>query len=76
MIGESFSASGAMNLAASLGVFAQGFIPPTINYEVKDKRCDLDYVPNTARKVSIDKVLVDSFTPTGINSSLVIGKYA
>ena len=52
-----------------------GFLPPTVNYEEKDKRCDLDYVPNTGREASIDKILVDSFTPTGINSSLVIGRH-
>ena len=76
MIGDTFSASGAMNIAASIGAIKDGFLPPTINYEVKDDRCDLDYVPNTARKARINKVLVDSFTPTGINSSLVIGEYA
>ena len=62
-----------MNVAASIGAMKGGFLPPTVNYEMKDDRCDLDYVPNKARKVDIDKVLIDSFTPTGINSSLVIG---
>jgi len=76
MIGDTFSASGAMNVAASIGAMKGGFLPPTINYAVKDKRCNLDYVPNTARQVNIDKVLVDSFTPTGINSSLVVGRYS
>lgn len=76
MIGDTFSASGAMNVAASVGAMKGGFLPPTVNYEEKDKRCDLDYVPNTAREAGIDKVLVDSFTPTGINSTLVIGRYS
>ena len=74
MIGDTFSASGAMNVAASIGAMKDGFLPPTVNYEEKDKRCDLDYVPNIAREADIDKVLIDSFTPTGINSSLVIGR--
>lgn len=74
MIGDCFSASGAMNVAASIGAMWKGFIPPTINYKEKDGRCDLDYVPNKARQAKIRKVLVDSFTPTGVNSSLVIGK--
>ena len=74
MIGDTFSASGAMNVAASIGAMNNGFIPPTMNYEVEDKRCDLDYVPNKARSGILSKVLIDSFTPTGVNSSLVIGK--
>lgn len=74
MIGDTFSASGAMNLAASIGAIREEFIPPTMNYEVKDERCDLDYVPNEARSAKLSKVLIDSFTPTGVNSSLVIGR--
>ncbi len=74
MIGDTFSASGAMNVAASIGAMKEGFIPPTMNYEIKDSRCDLDYVPNNSRNAKISKVLIDSFTPTGVNSSLVIGE--
>lgn len=74
MTGDTFSAGGAMNVAASVGAIMGGFVPPTVNYEVKDDRCDLDYVPNKTRAADIDKVLVNSFTPTGVNSSLVIGK--
>ena len=75
MIGDTFSVGGAMNVAASIGALTEGFIPPTMNYEVKDERCGLDYVPNEARNHKIDKVLINSFTPTGVNSSLVVGKY-
>ncbi|MBP7056106.1 MAG: beta-ketoacyl-[acyl-carrier-protein] synthase family protein [Candidatus Omnitrophica bacterium] len=75
MIGECFSASGAMNLAGSMGAMTEGFVPPTMNYEKKDKRCDLDYVVNEPRKANVDKVLINSFSPTGCNSSLIIGRY-
>ncbi|MFA6142336.1 MAG: beta-ketoacyl-[acyl-carrier-protein] synthase family protein [Candidatus Omnitrophota bacterium] len=75
MIGEAFSASGAMNLAGSVGVLEYNFIPPTINYEKPDRRCDLDYVPNIAREAKVDKILIDSFSPTGSNSALAIGRY-
>ena len=75
MLGESFSASGAMNLAASLGVFEKGFLPPTINYEVPDRRCDLDYVPNKIRHKNVDKILINSFSPTGNNSCLAIARF-
>lgn len=73
MIGDTFSAGGAMNVAASIGALQEGFVPPTMNYEVKDRRCDLDYVPNKSRSAKLNKILVDSFTPTGVNSSLVVG---
>ena len=76
MVGETFSASGAMNLAGSIGVLEYNFIPPTINYEKPDRRCDLDCVPNEAREAKVDKILIDSFSPTGSNSCLAIGRYA
>lgn len=75
MIGDSFSAGGAMNLGVSLGVLDKGFIPPTINYEKPDRRCDLDYVPNEAREKRVDKILINSFSPTGSNSALTVGRY-
>ncbi|MDD5495521.1 MAG: beta-ketoacyl-[acyl-carrier-protein] synthase family protein [Candidatus Omnitrophica bacterium] len=75
MIGESFSAGGAFNVAASVGVLEESFLPPTINYEKKDRRCDVDCVPNKARDAKVDKILVNSFSPTGVNSSLSISKY-
>ena len=74
MIGDSFSASGAMNLVASIGALEENFLPPTINYEKLDKRCDLDYVPNKAREKKVEKILINNFSPTGNNSSLAIGK--
>lgn len=74
MIGETFSASGVLNTASSVGVLKNQVVAPTVNYEVKDKRCDLDYVVNKSRKAKVDKVLINSDTPTGVNSSLVIGK--
>lgn len=75
MIGDSFSASGAMNVAALIGAIKESFVPPTINYETEDERCDLDYVPNKSREKKIRKALVNSFTPTGVNSSLIIGTF-
>ncbi len=76
MIGDSFSAGGALNLAASLGVFEEGFVPPTINYLQPDKRCDLDYVPNRSQENRVKNILIDSFSPTGSNSTLMVGKYS
>lgn len=75
MIGECFSASGAMNLAGCVGAIQEGFLPPTINYLKKDKRCDLDCVANEPRDARLDKVLINSFGPTGCNSCLSIGRF-
>ena len=75
MVGESFSAGGAFNLAASIGAINEGFVPATINYKDKDRRCSLDYVPNEAREAKINKVLINAFAPTGNNSAVTVGKY-
>ena len=75
MVGESFSASGALSLSAAVGALRNGFIPATQNYQAKDPVCDLDYVPNTARKKRIQNVLVTSTDPYGQNSAVIIGRY-
>lgn len=74
MVGESFSASGALSLAAAVGAIKNGFIPPTVNYEEKDPECDLDYVPNKTIQKDINNVLVISSDPYGQNTAIVIGK--
>ncbi len=75
MIGEPFSAAGLFQIAASIGSMYQGFIPPTINYEVRDKNCDLDYVANKSRKARIRNVLVNNFGPGGSNAAFVLSKW-
>jgi 3-oxoacyl-[acyl-carrier-protein] synthase II len=75
MIGESFSASGVMSVAAAIGVINKGMIVPTVNYQEKDTDCDLDYVPNEARQEQVTNVLVTSADPYGQNSAVVISKY-
>jgi 3-oxoacyl-[acyl-carrier-protein] synthase II len=75
MLGESFSAAGALNLAAALGVFEEGFAPPTINYVRPDRRCDLDYVPNKSQDVNVKAILVNSFSPTGSNSTITVCRH-
>jgi 3-oxoacyl-[acyl-carrier-protein] synthase II len=75
MIGESFSASGALALAAAAGAIHKGFIPPTVNYKEKDPECDLDYVANGTRAQEIKNALVISSDPYGNNSAIIVGKY-
>jgi 3-oxoacyl-[acyl-carrier-protein] synthase II len=75
MVGESFSASGAMAIAASVGVINKDTIPPTVNYREKDPSCDLDYVPNESRRKIVNTVLVISSDPYGNNSAIILRKY-
>ena len=74
MVGESFSASGALSLAAAVGALRNGFIPPTVNYLERDIKCDLDYVPGTARQKQVQNVLVTSADPYGQNTAIVLGR--
>ena len=75
MVGESFSASGAMSCAAAVGVIKKGIISPTVNYREKDPECNLDYVPNQSRQKKVNKVLVISSDPYGNNSAIILGRY-
>jgi 3-oxoacyl-[acyl-carrier-protein] synthase II len=54
----------------------ENLIPPTINYETPDPVCDLDYVPNTARSKTLNRVMSNSFGFGGHNASIIFGKYA
>ncbi len=75
MVGESFSASGALSLSAVVGAIQKGILFPTVNYKEKDPECDLDYVPNEARQKRVKTVLVTSTDPYGQNSAVVLGSY-
>ena len=75
MVGESFSAGGALSLAASVGAIENSFVPPTINCDDLDEGCDLDVVPNKSRKKELKNVLINTFGPSGTNTCAVIRKY-
>jgi len=74
MVGETFSASGAMSITAGLCAINEGFLPKTLNYEQPDRRCDLDYVNNKKSNKKANKILINTFSPTGANSVMVIGE--
>lgn len=71
-IGHPQGASGAAGLAAALSAMATGIVPPTINLDEPDPECDLDYVPNTARKADIDVALCNCIGFGSKNSALVV----
>lgn len=76
MIGNPLSAAGPLQVIASIMVFEKGIIPPTINFNNPDTDCDLDYVPNKARKANnVNTVLINSHGFGGLNSSLIIRRY-
>jgi 3-oxoacyl-[acyl-carrier-protein] synthase II len=72
MIGESYSASGALSLAAAVGSLKNGVVYPTVNYRERDADCDLDCVPNDARRKQLRHVLVTAVDPYGQNSAIVL----
>jgi 3-oxoacyl-[acyl-carrier-protein] synthase II len=74
-IGHMWGAAGAVEAIFSLLTINSGIIPPTINYEFPDPECDLDYVPNEARKASVEVALSNSFGFGGVNGALVIRKF-
>lgn len=75
MIGETFSASGALSLAAAVGALRKGLIPPTVNCQEPDPEFDLDHVVGVARHKSLKTVLITSADPYGQNSAVVLGRY-
>ena len=75
MIGETFSAGGLFQLVASVGSIANNFIPPTINYKVRDNNCNLDYVANKSRIARINNILINNFGPGGSSASSIISRY-
>lgn len=75
VIGHCFAGAGAVESVATLMALRHGIIPPTINYETPDPECDLDCVPNEARKADIKIALKNSFGMGGQNACLVLGCY-
>lgn len=75
MTGHLLGAAGGVELAACVKAIGEGIIPPTINLDNQDERCDLDYVPHTARKADVKRALTNSFGFGGHNASLIVEKF-
>jgi 3-oxoacyl-[acyl-carrier-protein] synthase II len=75
MTGHLIGAAGALEAAICAMVIKEGIIPPTINLTNPDPNCDLDYVPNKARRTKVKIALSNSFGFGGHNSALILGRY-
>lgn len=75
MTGHLIGAAGGVEAIVSVLAIKEGVLPPTINYEHPDPECDLDYVPNTARKVPVQATLSNSLGFGGHNATVVFKKF-
>jgi 3-oxoacyl-[acyl-carrier-protein] synthase II len=75
MTGHLLGGAGGIESVFCVKVLEEGIIPPTINYESPDPECDLDYVPNTARRKAVNVIMSNSFGFGGTNAVLVFKRY-
>jgi len=75
MFGHLLGAAGSVEAIFTILTIRDGIIPPTINYDTPDPECDLDYVPNIARKAPVNIALSNSFGFGGVNATLVFRKF-
>jgi 3-oxoacyl-[acyl-carrier-protein] synthase II len=75
MTGHLLGAAGGVEAVISVLALERGILPPTINLENPDPECDLDYIPNTARKKQVDIAMSNSFGFGGTNATLVFRKF-
>jgi 3-oxoacyl-[acyl-carrier-protein] synthase II len=75
LYGHALGASGAIEAAIGALTLAYKYVPPTVNYEIPDPDCDLDYVPNIGRSTQVRYLLSNSFGFGGINACLILGRY-
>ncbi|HET8796318.1 MAG TPA: beta-ketoacyl-ACP synthase II, partial [Thermoanaerobaculia bacterium] len=75
MTGHLLGAAGGLESAISAMAVKTGILPPTINYQHPDPECDLDYVPNQARRVDVTHIMSNSFGFGGTNATLIFSKH-
>jgi 3-oxoacyl-[acyl-carrier-protein] synthase II len=74
MMGHTFGAAGAIEAIVCVLALREGTLPPTINYRDPDPECDLDYVPNDARRAQIDVALSNAMGLGGHNGCVLLGR--
>ena len=75
MFGHPLAAANALELVACALMFKHDFLPPTINQEIPDPQCDLDYIPNKGREEKVDYILKTSSGFSGLHSSLILKRW-
>ncbi len=75
MVGHMWAGAGAVEAIFCLLTINKGIVPPTINYETPDPECDLDYVPNVARRAEVKIALSNSFGFGSTNGTLILGRF-
>jgi len=75
VVGHTLGAAGALELVAAIMAIRDGIVPPTMNYLGADPECDLDYVPNEARRMSVRAILNNSFAFGGLNAVLAARQF-
>src|SRR5438093_4017971 len=74
--GHMFGAAGAVEAMMCVRAVHEGLLPPTINYRTPDPECDLDYVPNEARRVQVEVALSNAMGLGGHNACVLLGRVA
>jgi 3-oxoacyl-[acyl-carrier-protein] synthase II len=75
MTGHLLGGAGGIETVFTALAIHEKCLPPTINYDLADNKCDLDYVPNVMRKASIEHAMTNSFGFGGTNASLILSRY-
>ena len=75
MMGHHIAAAGAVEMICCVLAIRDNVLPPTTKYQNPDPECDLDYVPNAARKARVDVALSNSFGFGGQNDTIVIKRF-
>jgi len=75
MLGHTMGAASAIEAIACCLAIQEGIVPPTINYQTPDPECDIDCVPNAARKTKVNIALNNALAFGGNNACLVLKKY-
>jgi 3-oxoacyl-[acyl-carrier-protein] synthase II len=75
MTGHLLGGAGGIETIFTALTISKGLLPPTINHDHPDEKCDLDYVPNVMRKARVQHAMTNSFGFGGTNASLILSKY-
>jgi 3-oxoacyl-[acyl-carrier-protein] synthase II len=75
MVGHPLGGAGAIETMACVKTIQTGIVHPTINLEVPDPECDLDYVPNVAREADVRTTMCNSFGLGGQNACMILRQF-